>query len=266
MTTNTKTPLTLTEIVTHNHKLTNLLEELEKSSRGYDIYLGGGYLRDEFCNENRFSLDEKLRKPKDIDIFLVPRPEEFLAFPVVRLSLISFDTNTTKLAKVRPNIQRIVGIDDHAVVPRSVQLIEYKEYMTMEEVAEDMDCNINQVMYSHKEQRAYATPEFYKGHTFKQIEMMAEFEESRMIERILRMKRKFPEYEMINDITVTAEPVPTSSDLDYDPSERDDDCEAGCGGLGLINLGVSAVATEDPIKKHKRGKVGISMCQMDDLD
>ena len=94
-----------------------------------------------------------------------------------------------------------------------VQFIVYGAPMTQEALAKDMDCNVNQIMYS--EGVVYWSEAFEKGHSSETIRMLHTFDEKRMAKRLFRMQEKF------------GYGVDTEIDLDYYDYLKNDTLERG---------------------------------------
>ena len=97
---------------------------------------------------------------------------------------------------IRDNVRRVVGLFNGKLSTRDIQLIEYDKHMSMKELSEDMDININGIMYDIKNKEIYVTDDYVEGHETRTLKFLHEFEESRMFSRMTRMVSKFPEYKI----------------------------------------------------------------------
>jgi len=179
----------------------DFLSLVQDLAEGYDVYLGGGYLRDRYYNE--FGVKENLLDfiltPKDLDIFFVPKEgAQTKVIPAIPKTYINFDINGDDVKDVRPNVKRVMGIFNKNLSVCDVQFIEYKSPMTGHELARDMDMNINQVML-RADGQAFMTKDFVLSHENKVLEFKHEFGFDRMTLRLRRMKNKFPAYQFKGD-------------------------------------------------------------------
>ncbi len=174
----------------------DFLSLVQDLAEGYDVYLGGGYLRDRYYNE--FYVDkgilDHLLIPKDLDIFFVPKEgAQTKTIPVIPKTYINFDIHGDDVKDVRPNVKRVMGIFNKNLSVCDVQFIEYKTPMTGHELARDMDMNINQIML-RSDGQAFMTKDFVLSHENKVLEFKHEFTFDRMASRLNRMQNKFPAY------------------------------------------------------------------------
>lgn len=183
-----------------------LLQQVEDLSEGYDVYLGGGFLRDLYCCVNewdgREDLVEIFFEPKDIDLFFVPNGEPTKTLPTLSKSYINYDKSAEDITEdmAARGVVALRGMMVSGLRPtHDVQFIVYGKQMAMEELASDMDCNINQVMYSLSK-GWYQTDEFTSGHDNQTIQLLHTFDEDRMIARLVRMSRKFDDYSVDSDL------------------------------------------------------------------
>ena len=100
-------------------------------------------------------------------------------------------------------VERVRGLFAPSLDTHDVQFIVYKESMTQESLAKDMDVNICQVNYSVKDKVFYATEAFFDGHESGCIEMLHSFDFVRMGKRLARMAKKFPTYYIEGDWDLT---------------------------------------------------------------
>lgn len=176
--------------------LRKLFEAILTDSTGYDIYIGGGYVRDLYFNivNNCDDMD-----PKDIDLFFVPNGGD-KKLPTVVKSYVNYDKPSSDIPDMEERgVNSVRGLFVPWLDTKDVQFIEYKDEMTQEQLAADMDCNINQAMICIKSGFPFATDEFIEGHENKEIEMLHHFNFVRMGKRLARMSDKFPDYDVIGD-------------------------------------------------------------------
>ena len=167
---------------------------VEKSS-GYDVYLGGGYLRDLYANK----LNGTSIKSKDVDIFLVPCSEWAggREIPTIPKTYISYHTPSSKIPDMKQRgIDSVIGLYKRGLSTPDIQFIIYEKHITMDELAADMDCNINQIMYDPLSNSYSYTKDFEEGHSNKEISLHHNFNKVRQFLRLRRMKSKFPQYEV----------------------------------------------------------------------
>ncbi|CAH9014292.1 conserved hypothetical protein [Vibrio phage 277E43-1] len=188
----------------------NFLDDVVSKTKGYDVYLGGGYLRDIYYNLLNDvnpvlyypSSHVQPKVPKDLDIFFIPRVNEGVQeLPVLPKTYINYDIAAVDIPNVRENVKHVRGLFMKTLSTRDIQFIVYDKGMTMRKLAEDMDISINQVMYSPDTQLSYMTDAFTNSHEYKTIHMLHEFETSRMIARLKRMEKKFPDYSLVHAIS-----------------------------------------------------------------
>ena len=192
------------------------LEEVVTRTEGYDVYLGGGYLRDVYWNLLNINglhfahgkwwgqgLEYEVAKnPKDLDIFFIPQVNATtFELPVIPKTYINYDIAAADIANVRENVKRVRGLFNSNLSTRDIQFIVYDKPMTMKMLAADMDTSINQVMYCPRTQLSYCTNAFYNSHEDKTIELLHEFELTRMYSRLKRMEKKFPDYTLVHNIS-----------------------------------------------------------------
>ncbi|MCP4991932.1 MAG: hypothetical protein GY928_39545, partial [Colwellia sp.] len=180
--------------------------------KGYDVYLGGGCLRDTYVGIGF----------KDIDIFLIPNGEEKQLVPYTPKGYaISYtksceDSEDMKARGVgalvgmyyrkRPDNTEDtkkfqVSVSDLMLKPEDVpqwraevQYIIYDHYMHQYELAEDMDIGINQIMWKHGEGYCIASRYFTLDHGAEVIQFYHTYNPKRMYSRLKRMRDKFEDY------------------------------------------------------------------------
>lgn len=181
----------------------DFIREVNQKTKGYDVYLGGGFIRDLYWNYlnsfKPFTLTVK-KEPKDIDLFFIPNNKEHEYLPVLAQTYINYDIPAEDIPNVRENVKHVRGLFAKFISTRDIQFIVYDKPMSMRELAEDMDCNINQCMYHVESGLSYYTDAFTNGHEDKVIEMCHEFETERMYSRLVRMQKKFPDYVLKHNI------------------------------------------------------------------
>lgn len=201
--------------ITLSPEMETFLEEVNSRTEGYDVYLGGGYYRDHYYNAIKFAEFKSLFKedeaflftqpmtPKDIDLFFVPK-ENYTGtrtLPTLPKTYINYDKSSVEMPDMEERgVDRVRGLFVPSLSETSdVQFIVYKKHITQEQLAADMDCNCNQVMFSLETGFRYATEAFYVGHENEEIEMLHTFDYIRMAKRLVRMKNKFPDYDIVGD-------------------------------------------------------------------
>jgi hypothetical protein len=205
-----------------------LLEQLQSDLKGYDVYIGGGCLRDLYHQIQRWGEDEYemvkiFYEPKDIDVFFIPNGEPEQQLPVVPKSYINYDKKAEDISPdmaVR-GVSHLRGMLVSGLKPtHDVQFIVYGKCLTVEELCADMSENINQVMWSPVSGWVH-TEAFVNGHNEKYIELLHTYDETRMIDRIVRMKRKFPDYSVKSDLQWED----LCNDQEYNPERGGSFCE-----------------------------------------
>jgi hypothetical protein len=189
----------------------DFLDVVISKTKGYHVYLGGGYLRDIYYNQvvnvatGRISDMKKV--PKDLDIFFVPTlSDTSRELPTIVKSYVNYDTLAEDIPDMEERgVAKVRGLYMPNISTRDVQFIAYdKNFESALELAADMDMNINQIMYNPITKEFIATDEFLVGHNNKVIECLHQFDEVRMYNRYQRMIAKFPDYF-----------VETTLDMDY---------------------------------------------------
>lgn len=189
------------------------LETVSEITEGYDVYLGGGYLRDLYYNELQWGIHKDIYDmsgwdlfvepltPKDIDLFFVPKEGATeKTIPVLPKTYINYDKAASEIPDMQERgVARVRGMFVPALTTSDVQFIVYDKIMTHEELTGDMDVGICQVMYSLQDKTFYATEAFYDGHDNEEIEMLHTFDFVRMGKRLARMQDKFPDYSIVGD-------------------------------------------------------------------
>lgn len=177
----------------------DLLNEVKFHSKGYDVYLGGGYLRDVYTKKDY----------KDVDVFLVPKEgceEKYIHVPNNYDVLYDINCEWLDMKKrgvcnlkgLFPNKKSITGNLKKANT--EVQFIVYDKVLTQEELCADMDITLNQIQWKVSVKRASnlymckCTESFYKAHEDKEITFAHMYDRYRMYRRLERMQEKFPDY------------------------------------------------------------------------
>lgn len=198
----------------------DLLLEVSFNMKGYDVYLGGGYLRDLYCN-----LDYK-----DLDIFLVPNGEKKGIRPYKPkgyfelytkecdnddmsergvAGLIGFRFKSTY--KDSDGFDTIDESVDYKQANTELQYIIYEDNVinSIEDLCEDMDMTINQVMWvpDVASNTCYCTENFIYGHKCGYIDFSHEYDEVRMYCRQKRMQEKFPHYICLDNIYLSSSQI-----------------------------------------------------------
>lgn len=186
----------------------DFLDVVVEKTKGYHVYLGGGFLRDLYFNQvvnkgNPAGVGT-YNIPKDLDIFFVPNKYYNLGneIPVIAKTYINYDT----LAKDIPDMQErgvdsVRGMFVKGLSTCDVQFIKYGKYFIgPEHLAEDMDMNINQIMYCPANKTFHVAEDFINGHKDKTIKCLHEFDKYRMYKRYKRMMAKFPSYSIITNL------------------------------------------------------------------
>lgn len=180
--------------------LSSLFKDVLSDTTGYDVYLGGGYVRDLYFNKLN-SCDDML--PKDVDLFFVPNGGE-KKLPTIVKSFVNYDKEASDIPDMEERgVSSVRGLFVPHLETKDVQFIVYKEPMTQSALASDMDCNVNQIMVDITNFDVVMTEAFEDGHSEKCIEMLHNFDYVRMGKRLARMSDKFPDYEVVGDWDLT---------------------------------------------------------------
>jgi hypothetical protein len=206
--------------------IVKLLNEVKSNVRGYDVYLGGGLLRDQHCD----------LEFKDVDIFLVPNEDKRDLIPYTpRGFAISYTKNCEAHEDMRERgVEALIGLyerkQDEYGEERSlqVQYIIYEKYISIEDLASDMDMTLNQVMWEPVPQEedqlefeCHCTDDFLDAHKRGWIEFTHEYDEVRMYCRQKRMIEKFPSYTVLDEVELDQEQKQTlaeNGEREYDGS------------------------------------------------
>ena len=178
----------------------------------FTVYIGGGAVRDGYCNKT----------PKDIDIVFIPHksneggevsylPERFYCNYNKRIS----ELNDTSDMRAR-GVSQVVGLFNGKLSTPEVQFIVYEKHLTTGELAQDFDMGINQVVWSPIDESFYATQAFLGAHENKIIECLHDYDPLRMYDRYCRMEAKFSDYKVVGK-------------PDHDVLPVDDQLSAVCG-------------------------------------
>ena len=160
------------------------IEDVYKNTTGYNIYLGGGYHRDKYTGNT----------PKDVDVFVIPNGQEKDLYIPPR-GYNNYIKNARDISDMQKRgVHKVRGDWYSKMSTSDVQFIIYEKPMTMEELAEDMDINICQVMYSAATLKVSATKAFVDGHKNEVIECLHDYDRVRTFKRYVRMEDKFFTY------------------------------------------------------------------------
>ena len=186
--------------VTISQDVLDFLEEVSQKSQGYDIYLGGGYIRDLYARTYGSTYAEDL-EPKDVDVFVIPKEMGEHIPRKLHLPAKGY-TNFIKEAWEIPDMEErgvksVTGTWYKTLSTSNVQFIEYKEPMTMLELAADMDMTINQCMYSVERENFVFTQGFLDDHENEIIRCDHVYDTVRMYKRFVRMEDKFWWYDTV---------------------------------------------------------------------
>lgn len=194
--------------ITIPQDILDFLDVVVSKTKGYQVYLGGGFLRDLYFNQvvNKGEPAGRLTYniPKDLDLFFVPNKYFNLGneLPVIAKSYINYDT----IAEDFPDMQergvaKVRGMFMSSLSTKDVQFIVYDNvFVSPDHLAADMDMNINQIMYDPVDKVFYVSDAFLSGHADKVIECLHTFDETRMYNRYKRMMLKFPEYSVVTSL------------------------------------------------------------------
>lgn len=186
----------------------SFLDTVASNTKGYNVYLGGGYLRDKYYNEltlrshkevygdnSDFNHCVGILEPKDLDLFFVCDGTSDKQLPTIEKSYINYDKSSEDIPDMQERgVERVRGLFVPALSTSDVQFIVYHKEMSIGELVEDMDCNINQVMYDPVNKTTNVSDNFIDGHDNEYIEMLHYFDYIRMAKRVHRMSLKFPDY------------------------------------------------------------------------
>lgn len=166
-----------------------ILQEIANNTKGYRVYLGGGFCRDLYVNRGL--------QPKDIDVFFVPLPDqsEYFIHDTPALAEFKYRMDTTdSISMYKRGVVKLIGFNTPSLSTNEMQFIIYRKFLTGMELAQDMDAGINQVMYDVLTKEFIFSEKFLLDHEIKVIKLYHQFEKHRMIERYNRMQAKFPDY------------------------------------------------------------------------
>ena len=167
------------------------VKEISDKSEGYDIYIAGGLLRDTY----------KGLTPKDLDIVVIPMTSGNTSLYIPAGCYINYNKTTDDVSEKsdmqQRGVKQLIGMFNHNLSTKEVQLIVYDKYLNYIQVMEDMDMNIVQVVWDARTDKVPATDAFVKGHEDKVIECLHEYDEVRQFFRYERMQKKFPSYQVV---------------------------------------------------------------------
>ena len=92
----------------------------------------------------------------------------------------------------------------------------------MQEVAEDMDINLCQIVWSPVDESIYHTVAFCDGHENKYIQCLHDYDKIRTYDRYVRMESKFTDYTVLGKPSPEVLPVEDQSAVEkgnYKPRE-----------------------------------------------
>lgn len=155
--------------------------------QGYEIYLGGGCLRDLYVGK-------PVEDIKDYDIFLIPHTGA-QSVDVSHLKHCSVLSGDHIPDMKKRGVNCLIWWYDEV----EYNFIVYGEYLLAIDLADDMDMGICQAMYpldyaQNKKHRIIVSEHFVKDHSERRIKCYHDYKKSRMVSRYERMKEKFPSY------------------------------------------------------------------------
>lgn len=191
--------------------VSKLVKDIANLNPDYDVYLGGGYLRDIYCE----------KPPKDIDIFFVPKikvSELTKIFSELKINPLERYPESCKFIyrksacaggfssdMILRGVSRLVGLKSNFISPNQVQIIVYDKILTQEELSNDFDMNICQITWNPLTDVYHYTDGFRSGHEDEIIECLHSYDSIRMWHRYERMESKFPFYEVIGKEDIAEE-------------------------------------------------------------
>lgn len=163
----------------------------------FDIYLGGGYLRDSYCSMKKGTYFE----PKDVDIFFIPKDgvEKEVPVAAAESTFVKYHKAAADISDMEERgVSSLTGLSVHYLSTKEVQFIVYKQHMTQEQLVLDMDMNINGIMWKPVDfgGKALVSDAFISGHEEREIKCLHVYDETRMYYRYERMKELFPTYKV----------------------------------------------------------------------
>ena len=166
------------------------IRDIQNNLKGiFEVYLGGGTLRDLYCN----------KEIKDTDIFFIPCDgvaKNISYIPAkcyINYNKSTADLTDTSDMKER-GVRQVVGLFNSKLTPCDIQFIVYDKKLTALDLAEDLDMGINQIVWSATEDKITYSPNFIDGHSDRVIECLHNYDEVRQYHRYQRMLNKFPDY------------------------------------------------------------------------
>lgn len=174
----------------------------ERVHNTMDIYIGGGWIRDNYCNLT----------PKDLDIFIVPKCEGINEVGYVPAKCyVNYNKRVSDLTNTQDmkdrGVSQVVGLFNSKLSTTEIQFIVYDKFLTSQELAADFDMSINQVVYSVEKESIYATDAFFNGHRNKVIECLHDYDPVRTYDRYCRMEQKFTDYEVVGKPSASVLPL-----------------------------------------------------------
>lgn len=180
--------------------------------KSFDVYLGGGFLRDLYTGRH---------VPKDLDIFLVPNGTLSDHYDYVR-------AYKDGLEQINDDVymchHMVVGdyLEDMAIrgVSRVMmgfctlcgfesQIIMYNRQLSLEEMTLDFDFTINQVVQA-PDNEIYCSDDFIVDHECRLIHQTHVYGAERMTHRLERMVAKYGDYEITMDTLLLMESLGVS--------------------------------------------------------
>lgn len=169
--------------------------------RDFNVYLVGGYLRDMYIKPERFSLDSLYWKaPKDVDIVLIPKGNIIYNVPIecAEGCFITYIKKASEISDMEGRgVHKLIGLRNHKLSTPDIQFIIYGKHLTQQQIAEDMDMNIVQAVWSPENDTTLVTDDFVKGHEDKVIECLHTYDQKRTFSRYERMEKKLKGYNSV---------------------------------------------------------------------
>lgn len=171
------------------HDTLGFLEQVANNAPEFDVYLGGGYLRDKYVDSSI--------SPKDVDIFFIPKDGIAKEVPLATAQgcYVQYHKAASEISDMDDRgVDSLTGLSCSHLTTNLIQFIVYGKYLTQEELVEDMDMGINMIMLKAGDINAMASPKFKEDHASGVIKCYHIYDEERMYYRYERMEATFPEY------------------------------------------------------------------------